>query len=133
MESKRLDVISGIYTSTRDVSLLSYAMDAALDAGFPLSYRDQVLRFLYPLFPTPSASDKSPHVDALTRLLVTLSDSSLTVPLLTTLVPKEYLLAYQFAFDLVEGGTQEYLESIRRDLPEGEGVSSKPHIALSMS
>jgi 26S proteasome regulatory subunit N2 len=122
LESKRLDVISTIYKATHDVTLLTYAMDAVLDAGFPLLYRDQVLRFLYPLFPTPSAADKSPHVDALTRLLVTLSDPSLTVPLFATLVSKEHLLAYQFAFDLVEGGTQEYLESIRRELPDGNEV-----------
>lgn len=97
-------------------------MEAVLDTGFPLSYRDQVLRFLFPLFPQPTTGDTSPHVHALTRLLVTLSDTSLTVPLLNSLVPKERLLAYQFAFDLVEGGAQDYLESIRTELPAGDEV-----------
>lgn len=97
-------------------------MDAVIDANVSLSYRDQVLHFLLPLFPPPNSDTKSPHVHALTRLLVTLSDPSLTVPLLTSLVPKHILMAYQFAFDLVEGGAQDFLESIRSELPEGDGV-----------
>lgn len=96
-------------------------MDSVLDTGFPLSYRDSVLRFLFPLFPQPSSGSGAP-VDAITRLLVTLSDTSLTIPLLMSLVPEEKLLAYQFAFDFVEGGSQDYLETIRNELPEGDSV-----------
>lgn len=99
-------------------------MEGVLDTGFSLSYRDQVLRFLFPLFPQPTARDGSPHVHALTRLLVTLSDPQLTIPLLSSLVASEQLLAYQFAFDLVEGGSQDFLETLRTDLPEGDEVSS---------
>ena len=98
-------------------------MDAVIDSNVSLSHRDQVLLFLLPLFPPPSPEAKSPHVHALTRLLVTLGTPSLTVPLLTSLVPKNKLLAYQFAFDLVEGGAQDFLESVRTELPEGAGVS----------
>lgn len=97
-------------------------MEGVLDTGFSLSYRDQVLRFLFPLFPQLTTGDGSPHVHALTRLLVTLSDPSLTIPLLTSLVVREQLLAYQLAFDLVEGGSQDFLETIRADLPEGDEV-----------
>ncbi|THG99905.1 hypothetical protein EW026_g2545 [Hermanssonia centrifuga] len=120
LESHRLDVISDIYKLTRDTTLISYAMDAVLDTGFSLSYRNEVLRFLLPLFPSPTSSDRSPHVHALTRLLVTLGAPELTVPLLVSLVPNEKLLAYQLAFDLVEGGAQDFLESIRTQLPEGD-------------
>ncbi|KAG6818006.1 hypothetical protein H0H87_009161 [Tephrocybe sp. NHM501043] len=123
LESRRLDIISLIYNQTRDTSLLSYAMEAVLDTGFPLSYRDQVLRFLYPLFPPPTTGDGSPYILSVTRLLITLSNPSLTVPLLVSLVPKQPLLAYQLAFDLVEGGAQDFLESVRRDLPEGDEVT----------
>lgn len=115
-------MIKHIYETTQDVNLLSYTMDAVLDTAFPLAYRDQVLRFILPLFPSLSSENKSPHVYAVTRLLVTLSSAELTVPLLNSLVPKDSLLAYQMAFDLVEGGAQDYLESIRKELPEGEGV-----------
>jgi len=97
-------------------------MEAVIDNGFSLSYRDEVLHFLFPLFPQPT-SGKSSHVHAITRLLVTLSSPSLTVPFLVSLVPKEPLLAYQFAFDLVEGGAQDYLESVRTALPEGASVT----------
>jgi len=122
LESHRLDIISSIYSKTKDINLLSYAMEGVLDTGFSLSYRDQVLRFLFPLFPRPTAGDGSPHVHALTRMLVTLSDPSLTIPLLSSLVRSEQLLAYQFAFDLVEGGSQDFLETLRTDLPEGDQV-----------
>ncbi|KAF4623012.1 hypothetical protein D9613_001708 [Agrocybe pediades] len=125
LESHRLDIISAIYSKTKDVGLLSYAMEGVLDTGFSLSYRDQVLRFLFPLFPRPTAGDGSPHVHALTRMLVTLSDPSLTIPLLSSLVQSEKLLAYQFAFDLVEGGSQDFLETLRTELPAGD-ETTKP-------
>ncbi|KAG5636896.1 hypothetical protein H0H81_006482 [Sphagnurus paluster] len=123
LESRRLDVISAIYDRTQDTSLLSYAMEAVLDTGFSLSYRDQVLQFLYPLFPKPMTGEKSPYMHSITRLLITLSSPSLTVPLLVSLVPQHALLAYQFAFDLVEGGAQDFLESVRNELPEGDSVT----------
>jgi hypothetical protein len=98
-------------------------MDSVIDSGVSLSRRDGVLRYLLPLFPPPAIETKGSHVYALTRLLVTLSDPSLTIPLLTSLVPNKALLAYQFAFDLVEGGAQDFLESLRSELPEGDDVS----------
>ncbi|KAK0478260.1 hypothetical protein IW261DRAFT_1482577 [Armillaria novae-zelandiae] len=122
LESRRLDVIEHIYRHTNDVSLLLYAMEAALDTGFSLSYRDQVLRFLFPLFPQ-SSTDGS-HVHTLTRLLITLGDSGLTIPLFKSMVPSNKLMAYQLAFDLVEGGARDYLDNVRSELPEGQ-VESK--------
>jgi 26S proteasome regulatory subunit N2 len=99
-------------------------MEAVLNTGFSLSYREEVLHFLFPLFPplTPQAT----HIHSLTRLLVSLSDASLTIPLLSSLVHKEKLVAYQLAFDLAEGGTQEFLGSVREGLPLGEGVRPCP-------
>ncbi|KAG2044951.1 26S proteasome regulatory complex non-ATPase subcomplex Rpn2/Psmd1 subunit [Suillus americanus] len=120
LESHRLDVVNRIYDLTHDVSLLSYTMEAVLDTGFSLSYRDQVLNFLLPLFPPPTSLSKSPHIHALARLLVTLNRPSLVVPLLTSLIPKDRLLAYQFAFDLVEGGAREFLQGVKADLPMGK-------------
>ncbi len=97
-------------------------MEAVLENHFPLSYRDQVLNFLYPLFPEPTIDSKSPYIHSLTRLLVALSNPALTVSLLVSLVPQEKLVAYQLAFDLVEGGAQDFLETVRNDLPVGDEV-----------
>ena len=121
LESHRLDVIARIFANLKDTELLNYAMEAVLNTGFSLSYREEVLHFLFPLFPplTPQAT----HFHSLTRLLVALSDASLTIPLLASLVHKEKLVAYQLAFDLAEGGTQEFLGSVREGLPSGEEVS----------
>jgi hypothetical protein len=81
------------------------------------------------------------YVHALTRLLITLLVVLLpinyfseglgpanfaeratypSVPLLTSLVPHEKLLVYQFVFDLVKGGAQDFLENIHNELPAGE-------------
>ena len=95
-------------------------MDSVLDTNFSLSYRNEVPKFLLPLF--PPLESKALHVNPVTRLLVTLGDPSLAVPFLTALVPKDVLLAYQLAFDLVEGGAQDFLETIRLELPEGDSV-----------
>jgi len=102
LESHRLNILDHIYGLTHNVSLLSYSMEAMLDTGFSLSYHDQVLSFLLPLFPPPTSLSKSPHIHTLAWLLVTLNKPSLVVPLLTSLIPKDRLLAYQFTFDLVE-------------------------------
>lgn len=122
LESRRLDIISSIYETTQDTLLLTYAMEAVLDNDFSLSYRHKVLHFLLPLFPQPTTGNQSTHVHSLTRLLITLSDPSLTSSLLVSLVPQDKLLAYQFAFDLVEGGAQDFLEGVRSELPEGSEV-----------
>ena len=95
-------------------------MEAVLDTGFTLSYLDEVLNFLFPLFPPLTA--QSPHIHSLTRLIVSLSNASLVIPLFVSLVPKEKLVAYQLAFDLAEGGSQEFLASVREGLPSEEGV-----------
>lgn len=96
-------------------------MEVVLDTGFPLSYRDQVLNLLSPLFPSPSQTNSS-HMPALARLHVTLNNPSTTTALLTSLVQNDKLVAYQFAFDLVEGGARDFLEAVRKELPQGKDV-----------
>lgn len=73
----------------------------------------------------PPLTAQAPHIHSLTRLHVTLSLPSLTIPLLTSLVDEglkgkkeQFSIAYQIAFDLVEGGTQDFLEAVRSGLPE---------------
>jgi 26S proteasome regulatory subunit N2 len=127
LEAHRLDVIAAIYKETKDASLLSYAMEGVLDTGFSLLYRNQVLRFLLPLFPQPTTGESATHTNSIIRLLVTLGDPALTIPFLNSLVASEKLLAYQFAFDLVEGGSQDFLETLRTELPQGDQVSSRSH------
>lgn len=121
LESHRLDIVARIYSHTKDTEILAYVMEAVLDTGFKLSYRTEVLHFLFPLFPLPTSH--SSHIHTIIRLLVSLSDVSVTIGLFSALIPKERLLAYQVAFDLVEGGTQDFLQGLRDALPAGEGVS----------
>ena len=127
LESHRLDVISHIFNLTNDTQLLSYVIDAALETSFTLSYRNQVLNFILPLF--PPLSPRCTYIHDVTRILVTLSSASQTVPLLTALIPGQHLLAYQIAFDLAEGGAQDYLQGVRDQLPTSE-VRAYPETVL---
>ncbi|KZS93102.1 26S proteasome regulatory complex non-ATPase subcomplex Rpn2/Psmd1 subunit [Sistotremastrum niveocremeum HHB9708] len=123
LESHRLDIVARIYSHTKDTEILAYVMEAVLDTGFKLSYRTEVLHFLFPLFPLPTSH--SSHIHTIIRLLVSLSDVSVTIGLFSALIPKERLLAYQVAFDLVEGGTQDFLQGLRDALPAGEGADAE--------
>lgn len=42
LESARLDIVTRIYELTKDTQLLSYVIDAVLDSGFKLAYRNKV-------------------------------------------------------------------------------------------
>ena len=107
LEAHRLDLILDRYKLTNDASLLSYTMDSVLDTNFSRQYRDEVLNFLLPLFP-PLAL-KASHIYIITRILVTLSNPALMVLMITPLMLNEKLVVYQLAFDLVEGGAQDFL------------------------
>ena len=129
LESRCLDILDRIYGLTHDVSLLSSSMEAVLDTGSSLSYRDQVLSFLLPLFLPPTSLSKSPHIHALARLLVTFNMPSLVVQLLT----KDRLLAYQFASDLVEGGARDFFQGVKAEWQGGEYCSLHSGHELSRS
>jgi 26S proteasome regulatory subunit N2 len=118
LESRRLDIIAKVFEQTKDTDLLAYAMEAALDTGFTLAYRNEVLDFLLSLFPPLCANSR--HIHAFTRLLVSLSNASITIPIFASLLPGNRLVAYQLAFDLSEGGSQEFLKNVREGLPEDE-------------
>ena len=66
----------------------------------------------------------STYVYSLTRILVMLDFSKMTISFLTSLVTKQKLLVYQFALNLVESGDQDFLVAIKRDLPQGDTVRS---------
>ncbi|KIY50568.1 26S proteasome subunit RPN2a [Fistulina hepatica ATCC 64428] len=137
LDSHRLDIVRRIYERTDDASLLSYAMSAVTNTAFSLSYRDRVLNYLFTLYPRPGSSSSYPHVHALTRLLVTLANPSLTVNFLSSLIPDTsngapssstaVKLAYQFAFDLVQSGAPDFLSSVLRQLPEGTADTKPTH------
>ncbi|KAG8936517.1 proteasome regulatory particle base subunit [Tulasnella sp. 418] len=136
LESARLDVITRIYELTKDTQLLSYVIDSVLDSGFKLAYRNKVLRHIIPLFPPPTA--QSSHIYSLTRLHITLASPPLTISFLNSLtegaselVTEQQLLAYQLAFDLVEGGTQDFIEAVRSGLPEGKTLPEK-HVYVKL-
>lgn len=97
-------------------------MDAVLDVGFNLATRNRVLHHLCPLFPLPKPGAQ--YTLALTRLHVALETPAVTTPLFQKLIGSgdktNRLLAYQLAFDLVEGSTQDFLRIVFNSLPSSE-------------
>ncbi|KZS89549.1 hypothetical protein SISNIDRAFT_526918 [Sistotremastrum niveocremeum HHB9708] len=91
-----------------------------LDTRFKLlSYRTEVLHFLFPLFPLPTSH--SSHIHTIIRLLVSLSDVPVTVGLFSAWIPKERLLAF------LKGRTQDFLQGLRETLPAGERADADVH------
>ncbi|KAG8696227.1 proteasome regulatory particle base subunit [Ceratobasidium sp. 395] len=141
LESSRLDIVTRVFEHTKDTDLLSYAMDAVLDVGFNLATRNRVLHHLCPLFPLPKPGAQ--YTLALTRLHVSLETPTVTTPLFEKLVETDdkthRLLAYQLAFDLVEGCTQDFLRLVSTSLPSDEKydvirqiLSGSPSIKLKL-
>lgn len=51
-----------------------------------------------------------------------LNSVPLSLQVINSLLPDNALLAYQLAFDLVEGGSQEFLDNFRKNVIEGDDV-----------
>lgn len=77
LESSRLDIITRVYQQTKDTDILSYVMEAVLDSGFTLSFRDKVGFLSFGHLPQLH-TDPSVH---LTRFSIIFSPSSPPLPL----------------------------------------------------
>ncbi|KAG1739675.1 hypothetical protein EDB19DRAFT_1978068 [Suillus lakei] len=87
--------------------------DAAVHDSLPANWQA-------PLHPVPVHRSQSFNSECEVIDAVTLNQPSLVIPLVTSLIPKERLLAYQFVFDLVGGGALEFLQGVKAGLPEGK-------------
>jgi 26S proteasome regulatory subunit N2 len=78
-------------------------MEGAIDTGFPLLYRNQVLRFLLPLFPQPlAAGEGAAYANSIIHLLVT--QRPLDKPFSHR---KRGVTGISICFRSVEGGSQD--------------------------
>jgi 26S proteasome regulatory subunit N2 len=123
LETRRLDVIEGILTSTKDQA------------------RNQVLHLLVKVFKALPVPD---HF-GISQCYVFLNAPELASDLFIELVDKAHngasasatantendplLIAYQIAFDLAESATQEFLESVRKLLQEKGGEANQGTVA----
>ncbi|PWN48456.1 putative RPN2-26S proteasome regulatory subunit [Violaceomyces palustris] len=136
LETRRLDIIEEVYSVTRDQALLSYVLEATIGVVPSIELRNKILNLLVKLF----QSLPSPDNFSISQCYVYLNEPTLASRLLFELVQKAHqpsssslantendplLVAYQVAFDLAEGATQEFLENVRADLQTKIGSSIK--------
>ena len=128
LETRRIDVIEGVFNASREAEPLGYVQDAVMGVVQSLDFRNTVLHLLVRLY----ESLPNPDYFSIAQCYVYLNAPQLASELLYTLVKRAHqggassaaantdrdplLIAYQIAFDLAESATQEFLETIRAQL-----------------
>jgi len=117
LEARRLDKLEQAITSADDVpEMLRYALQVSLDLILHRDFRQNVLRLLVKLY------QQLPVPDYLTvcEILIFLDDSKSTAQILSSLLQQsddsKILIGYQIAFDLVQNGTQQFIQNVITEL-----------------
>ncbi|KAF3938785.1 hypothetical protein ABW19_dt0202434 [Dactylella cylindrospora] len=104
--------------------LMEFVLELSMNVVQDLSLREKLLRLLVDLF----LEQTTPDYFSVSKCVVQLNDFSLAAKLLRDLVSKgddhSLLTAYQIAFDLDSSATQEFLQNVTSNLPDGEPVPS---------
>lgn len=126
LETRRLDVIEHVFNLTHDKALLKYVLEMVMRVIVDPEARRDVLNLLVRLF----QSLDEPDYFSAAQCYVYLNEPQLTSDLLRSLLQRAdkeerpRLIAYQTAFDLVDGATQEFLRHVQADLSKGEQLNS---------
>ncbi|CED84408.1 26S proteasome regulatory complex, subunit RPN2/PSMD1 [Phaffia rhodozyma] len=160
LESRRLDVVRTIWEkSGKDGSILRWVLEIVGSSsnsssgstkgkkgkkevkGWGKEFKQEVLRLLLELFPLSPSSSSSGEADAvdyasITQIHILLNQPSLSTELIKSIVAKgeddekNQLGAYQVAFDLADGATQEFLGEVGTGVC-GEVKSENEHIVIT--
>lgn len=156
VEAKRLDVVSKVIqraddghqkmksAASQDESLgpaeelMDYCLSICLDIVQERAFRDEILQLVLSILTSGRA--KEPDYFSIAKCIVYLNKDEEAGKVLKHLVEAESVnstaIAYQFAFDLYDNGTQEFLGKVIADLPKtstssaakpsGEGGETEP-------
>lgn len=128
LDARRLDVIERIFNETKDSSILTYTLEAAMTIVMKLDFRNRVLRLLVQLFSSLSTPDHFSMVQCLVHLndpvLATNQLAGLLSPSSLKQDPDNLLKAYQIAFDLVDTASQEFLGIVAAGLASPSSSST---------
>ncbi|CAJ0574039.1 unnamed protein product, partial [Mesorhabditis spiculigera] len=130
LETRRVDMIeAAIKSSTDSTGLLAETVQRVLESQLDTGLRNQVLDMLLQMF---SKMDK-PDFVAICQCLIRLekpSDVALIIHRLLGTGGDGELMAYQIAFDLYENATQQFINSINRELgDDGQHDGQQPSTA----
>ena len=101
-------------------ALMEYVLDICMNVVQERGLRNEILQLILELL----NDIPSPDYFAIARCVVYLNQHSMASDMLRQLVQrgdgKSLAIAYQLSFDLYENGTQEFLNKVMEELPEGE-------------
>ncbi|KAI0179075.1 26S proteasome regulatory complex, non-ATPase subcomplex, Rpn2/Psmd1 subunit [Hypoxylon sp. FL1284] len=145
VEAKRLDVVNKVIQradddfkrnkgkSTQDDAigpaeeLLDYCLNICMDVVQERAFRDDILQLILGILTSGRAKD--PDYFSIAKCIVYLNKDEQARNVIQHLVKTETIeataIAYQFAFDLYDNGTQEFLGRVISGLPKGEPPAQK--------
>ncbi|KAI3319306.1 26S proteasome regulatory subunit rpn2 [Xylariaceae sp. AK1471] len=140
VEAKRLDVVGKViqradddYKRTKGKSaqadamgpaeeLMDYCLGICMDVVQERAFRDEILQLVLDILTSGKAKD--PDYFSIAKCIVYLNKDEQACTVIKHLVDTETVaataIAYQFAFDLFDNGTQEFLGKVISGLPKGE-------------
>ncbi|KAI1074818.1 26S proteasome regulatory complex, non-ATPase subcomplex, Rpn2/Psmd1 subunit [Whalleya microplaca] len=146
VEAKRLDVVNKViqradYDYKRikgkaaqdDVmgpaeELMDYCLSICMDVVQERAFRDEILQLVLDILTSGGAKD--PDYFSIAKCIVYLNKDHQARSVIYHLVKAETVeataIAYQFAFDLYDNGTQEFLNKVITGLPRGTSPSPTP-------
>ncbi|KAI0106816.1 26S proteasome regulatory complex, non-ATPase subcomplex, Rpn2/Psmd1 subunit [Daldinia grandis] len=145
VEAKRLDVVSKVIQRADDdykrnkgkstqedamgpaEELLDYCLNICMDVVQERAFRDDILQLILDILTSGRAKD--PDYFSIAKCIVYLNKDVQAHTVIQHLVKSETVeaiaIAYQFAFDLYDNGTQEFLGKVISGLPKGEPPAEK--------
>lgn len=140
VEAKRLEVVNRVIQRADDdhkkakgktaddetlgpaEELMDYCLTVCMDVVQERAFRDEILQLVLDILTSGRAKD--PDYFSIAKCIVYLNkdEQARTVikHLVNTGTPRSVAIAYQFAFDLYDNGTQEFLGKVVDPLPTGE-------------
>lgn len=145
VEAKRLDVVSKVIQRADDdfkqnkgkstqedavgpaEELLDYCLSICMDVVQERAFRDDILQLILDILTSGRAKD--PDYFSIAKCIVYLNKDEQARTVVEHLVKSETVeataIAYQFAFDLYDNGTQEFLGKVISGLPTGDLPTEK--------
>ncbi|OTB17532.1 hypothetical protein K445DRAFT_56855 [Daldinia sp. EC12] len=145
VEAKRLDVVSKVIQRADDdykrnkgkstqedamgpaEELLDYCLNICMDVVQERAFRDDILQLVLDILTSGRAKD--PDYFSIAKCIVYLNKDEQARTVIQHLIKTETVeataIAYQFAFDLYDNGTQEFLGKVISGLPKGDPPAEK--------
>lgn len=127
LESRRWDVVEHVFQTTQDRALLLYVLEMVMSVVDDADARRACLELLVRLFQSLGDKDYFSTAQCYVYLNEPARVSEMLQALLQSKEERALLVAYQTAFDLVEGATQDFLHQVKSELQSG--ADSDPRVA----